>query len=215
MNALTKGSVVMNSCKPYGRYSNIRRHVDFSIKYSCRAPKNLLHKNGLLHSGAVILTTTLGSTVITLCDDDKDIFSKIKDAIKQDGDINNEVDALFRILGSKIQEAVDSGIPTKLSYGFVCGYCSGFAFKKIGKVGAIVFGLGFMSLQSLSYAGYIKVDHERIKNKVESIMDLNDDGKVDKEDADQAMEKVFEVLNYNLPAGSGFGAGFIGGLRSG
>eukprot|EP00560_Eucampia_antarctica_P008396 CAMPEP_0197825954 /NCGR_PEP_ID=MMETSP1437-20131217/2979_1 /TAXON_ID=49252 ORGANISM="Eucampia antarctica, Strain CCMP1452" /NCGR_SAMPLE_ID=MMETSP1437 /ASSEMBLY_ACC=CAM_ASM_001096 /LENGTH=122 /DNA_ID=CAMNT_0043426183 /DNA_START=393 /DNA_END=761 /DNA_ORIENTATION=+ len=122
---------------------------------------------------------------------------------------------MAREMGAKIQGAVDSGIPTQLSYGFVCGYCSGFALKKVGKVGAVVFGLGFMSLQSLSYAGYIKVDHDRIKNHVETILDLNNDGKVDKEDADQAMGKVMEVLNYNLPAGGGFGAGFIGGIRSG
>lgn len=215
MNALLKGNVLLNSCKPYVRNLGIRNYVNFPSKLPKRVQKKLFDKNGLFHSGALILTTTLGSTVITLCDNDKDILSKIKDVVSGEGDINEQVDALAKMMGSQIQGAVDSGIPTQLSYGFVCGYCSGFALKKVGKVGAVVFGLGFISIQSLSYAGYIKVDHERIKNHVENIMDLNNDGKVDKEDADQAMGKVMEVLTYNLPGGSGFGVGFIGGLRSG
>ena len=115
----------------------------------------------------------------------------------------------------KIQIAVDSGVPTQLSYGFVCGFCSGFSLKKAGKVVAVVCGLGFMSLQSLSYAGYIKVDQEKIKNDVESIMDLNNDGKVDSDDVSQATNKIMNILSFNLPAGGGFSAGFIAGLRSG
>ena len=115
----------------------------------------------------------------------------------------------------KIQIAVDSGVPTQLSYGFVCGFCSGFSLKKAGKVVAVVCGLGFMSLQSLSYAGYIKVDQEKIKNDVESIMDLNNDGKVDSDDVSQATNQIMNILSFNLPAGGGFSAGFIAGLRSG
>jgi uncharacterized membrane protein (Fun14 family) len=42
--------------------------------------------------------------------------------------------------GSHIQSAVDSGIPTQLSYGFVCGYCSGYAAKKVGKAAAGILG---------------------------------------------------------------------------
>jgi hypothetical protein len=42
--------------------------------------------------------------------------------------------------GSHIQGAVDSGIPTQLSYGFVCGYCSGYAAKKVGKAAAGILG---------------------------------------------------------------------------
>mmetsp|Transcript_21379 Transcript_21379/g.20535 ORF Transcript_21379/g.20535 Transcript_21379/m.20535 type:complete len:213 (-) Transcript_21379:293-931(-) len=212
MNALVKGRFLSKLQLINSGRIQCRK---LSSQFSNNVPKKILSKNGLLHSGGFVLTSTFGSTVVTLCDDDKDIISKIKDVVSGEGDFNEHVDKMAREMGAKIQGAVDSGIPTQLSYGFVCGYCSGFALKKVGKVGAVVFGLGFMSLQSLSYAGYIKVDHDRIKNHVETILDLNNDGKVDKEDADQAMGKVMEVLNYNLPAGGGFGAGFIGGIRSG
>jgi hypothetical protein len=41
---------------------------------------------------------------------------------------------------TQVQGAVDSGIPTQLSYGFISGYCSGIALKKIGRGAAVVFG---------------------------------------------------------------------------
>lgn len=46
-------------------------------------------------------------------------------------------------------------------------------------------------------------------------MDLNKDGNVDKKDMEQASTKVMEVLQFNMPAGGGFVAGFVGGVRSG
>lgn len=76
-------------------------------------------------------------------------------------------------------------------------------------------GLGFMGIQTLSYYGYIEVDHSRIQSDFEKALDLNKDGKVDKEDGKIAYDKVMSVLQYSLPAGSGFGGGFIAGVRSG
>lgn len=79
----------------------------------------------------------------------------------------------------------------------------------------IVIGLGFMTLQTLSYSGYIQIDHDRMKKEVENWMDLNDDGKVDSDDTAIGFKKIMSVLEYNMPAGGGFAAGFIGGIRSG
>lgn len=61
----------------------------------------------------------------------------------------------------------------------------------------------------------MQVDHVKIQKQVENMMDLNADGKVDIEDGKLVYEKVLAVAGANLPAGSGFGAGFLGGLRSG
>ena len=72
-----------------------------------------------------------------------------------------------------------------------------------------------MTLQTLSYSGYITIDHDRMKKEVEHWMDLNKDGKVDSDDTKIAYNKVLHVLQYNMPAGGGFAAGFIGGIRSG
>jgi len=75
--------------------------------------------------------------------------------------------------------------------------------------------MGFIALQTLNYYGYVKVDHGQIQKDFNDLMDLNDDGKVDKEDAALAYNKILKVLEFNLPAGGGFAAGFAGGLRTG
>jgi uncharacterized membrane protein (Fun14 family) len=79
----------------------------------------------------------------------------------------------------------------------------------------IITGLGFMTLQALSYAGYVQVDHVKIQEHFRDALDLNDDGAVDGKDRAILTERVMQVLQYNLPAGSGFTMGFLGGLRSG
>jgi len=78
-----------------------------------------------------------------------------------------------------------------------------------------VLGLGFMSLQTLQYYGYVQVDHTKFQQDFNKALDWNEDGKVDSEDAQLAYNKIQEVLQYSVPAGGGFGAGFIAGLRRG
>eukprot|EP00545_Synedropsis_sp_CCMP1620_P010011 CAMPEP_0119013274 /NCGR_PEP_ID=MMETSP1176-20130426/8284_1 /TAXON_ID=265551 /ORGANISM="Synedropsis recta cf, Strain CCMP1620" /LENGTH=186 /DNA_ID=CAMNT_0006966355 /DNA_START=43 /DNA_END=603 /DNA_ORIENTATION=+ len=157
--------------------------------------------------------TSLGGTTVSLCED-KSFVDKIMDSTKS-GDFNQVLDSVATQLGSSVQGAVDSGVPTQLSYGFVSGYCSGLALKKAGRAAAVVFGMGFVVLQTLQYSGYIQVDHGKLKKGVESLFDLDGDGDVDEKDANLAYTKVLSVLQYNMPAGGGFGAGFVGGLRSG
>jgi hypothetical protein len=72
-----------------------------------------------------------------------------------------------------------------------------------------------LKFQINSYMGYVQVDHGRLKEDMEGLLDLNSDGKVDKDDANLGYNKVMKVLAFNLPAGGGFGAGFMGGLRTG
>jgi uncharacterized membrane protein (Fun14 family) len=153
-------------------------------------------------------------TTLTSCEQ-KDSTSILKK--DKEGNVvwDKTLDSLARDAGSKISLAIETGIPSQLSYGFVCGYCSGYALKKIGKAGAIVFGLGFMTLQTLSYSGYIRVDHEKLKSDLYQNLDLNEDGKVNADDRDIALDKVMKVLQFNMPAGGGFAAGFVGGIRSG
>jgi hypothetical protein len=84
---------------------------------------------------------------------------------------------------------------------FVCTY---FSLSKYSK-----------STSECSYMGYVQVDHGRLKEDMEALLDLNSDGKIDKDDANLGYNKVMKVLAFNLPAGGGFGAGFMGGLRTG
>jgi hypothetical protein len=79
--------------------------------------------------------TAAPSLALTLCDGKDD--DQIGDLYAR---LQKVSDQLASTTGGKLQEAVDSGVPTQVSYGFVCGYCSGYAAKKAGKVAAIVFG---------------------------------------------------------------------------
>lgn len=109
---------------------------------------------------------------------------------------------------------LDTGLPTELTYGFAAGYCSGIALKKAGQLAATVLGIGFVSLQTLSYFGYIDIKHDKFKQTVEARMDVNNDGKVDKNDLHVYYEQLMGVLTYNLPSGCGFVGGFLGGIKT-
>ncbi|CAM9113458.1 unnamed protein product [Choristocarpus tenellus] len=116
---------------------------------------------------------------------------------------------------SGILRMIETGLPGQLSWGFMMGMCSGFAVKKTAKVAAFTVGLAFVGLQALSYTGHINVDYAKVTKSAITALDQNNDGKIDKEDYKIGYDKLMEVLTFNLPAGSGFGVGFISGVRMG
>merc|ERR1719343_1388576 len=83
-------------------------------------------------------------------------------------------------------------MPGQISYGFVCGFCSGYALKKAGRTAAFLFGTGFILSQGLSYTGYINVNYERLHKDISDMMDVNDDGKVDEQDVKIMYENVWD-----------------------
>jgi uncharacterized membrane protein (Fun14 family) len=185
----------------------------------------IINKRTVLKSMALsTMMTATTSVTMTLCeggkenknDDNNNNNDKMAKIIAIASNTNNlDLDSLGQMLGSNVQDAIDSGIPTQISYGFLCGYSSGYALKKVGKVASVIFGLGFVTLQSLSYAGYLTIDHGALKKDVEKALDLNKDGVVDDKDAAVAYNKLMDVLQFNMTGGSGFAAGFLGGMRSG
>lgn len=78
---------------------------------------------------------TSSSTAIARCDGDGG--NPTDDWMKKLQEMSDQVASQA---GTQIQGAIDSGIPTQLSYGFVSGYASGYALKKAGRVAAVVFG---------------------------------------------------------------------------
>ena len=86
----------------------------------------------------MVVTSAGPTALVALCDggknsgngDENDIMTKLQQLGDQ-----------FAVqAGEKIQAAVDSGVPTQLSYGFICGFCSGYSLKKAGKMAAGIFG---------------------------------------------------------------------------
>ncbi|KAG6612245.1 uncharacterized protein IUM83_10653 [Phytophthora cinnamomi] len=118
-------------------------------------------------------------------------------------------------LQKQVDEFLASGKGGQISWGFCMGACSGFALKKVSKLGAVAIGTIFILLQCASYSGYVDVDYKKLERDVKSYLDINKDGVFDTKDLDSMYKSLMKVLEFNLPAGSGFAAGFVLGFRSG
>ena len=51
------------------------------------------------------------------------IIKSIKDSVEK-GDYGAMLDTGATHLGAQVQVMIDSGVPSQLSYGFACGFCS-------------------------------------------------------------------------------------------
>ena len=116
-----------------------------------------------------------------------------------------------------VTKALDKLKPvlSNLSFGAVMGYCSGTAMKKVGRSLAVVIGIGFTGIQSAVTAGYIEVDWHKISGGIIAKLDVNQDGKLDVEDAKSYWKKIKSVLTNKVPAAGGFSVGFMYGVKTG
>ena len=99
------------------------------------------------------------------------------------------------------------------SFGAAVGFCSGYALKRVGKVLAFVFGLGFVAVQLGAYGGYVKVEWDRVHNDVLRVLDADGDGELTEKDVSLHWDFLAEILEFNLPSASGFSGGFLLGIR--
>lgn len=178
--------------------------------------------NRLLRLG---LVATAMMAVPAACDGPKG-SSFLDDLLKNGRKSTENFDPVFTKVGEMIPEAVldrvsvmahnvlDNGLPAKVGYGFMVGYSSGYCVKKVSKAIAFTVGAFFMGVQFLASHGYARVNNEKLKEDVEGVMDLNNDGKIDAEDAKLAFSKLNGALSYNMPSGGGFTAGLLMGLRA-
>eukprot|EP00980_Cylindrotheca_fusiformis_P028097 scaffold22580_cov210-Cylindrotheca_fusiformis.AAC.4 len=103
-----------------------------------------------------------------------------------------------------------------VGFGGMLGYCSGLAFRKVGKAAGVVIGLGFMGVQTAAANGYIKVDWDKVREETFiKPLDLNKDGVVNVDDAQLWWNKYSAMLTDKVPNAGGFAAGFMLGARRG
>ncbi|RLN87209.1 hypothetical protein BBJ28_00006564 [Nothophytophthora sp. Chile5] len=76
-------------------------------------------------------------------------------------------------LQKKVDDFLASGQGGQISWGFCMGACSGFALKKVSKLGAVAVGSLFILLQCASYSGYIDVDYKKMERDVKNYLDIN------------------------------------------
>ncbi|KAJ3076697.1 hypothetical protein HDU98_001159 [Podochytrium sp. JEL0797] len=103
----------------------------------------------------------------------------------------------------------------EISVATMFGACSGFAVKKIAKGAGFAIGLGFMSLQALSYSGVIKINWDDINKKITGGLDADGDGKLTANDFKVMGARLVQNLSTDLPSAGGFGAAFFLGWRYG
>ncbi|KAJ3030799.1 UNVERIFIED_CONTAM: hypothetical protein HDU68_007716 [Siphonaria sp. JEL0065] len=103
----------------------------------------------------------------------------------------------------------------EISVATLLGLSSGFASKKILKGAGLAVGLGFMSLQALTYTGFVKVDWTKFEGLAVQRLDVNKDGKLDIEDAKIIAARLLHNLTTDLPSAGGFSAAFFIGFRYG
>lgn len=79
---------------------------------------------------------------------------------------------------------------------------------------AFVAGLGFMVLQGLAYKGFIDVNWKEVEKSVVDAVDTDNDGQITEKDLRRYWDKIKTILTNNIPDASGFGLGFMFGLRA-
>ncbi len=102
----------------------------------------------------------------------------------------------------------------QFSLSSLLGYCSAVSAKRIGKTLAFIGGLAFVSLQAMVHKGYIQVDWKKIEQSVKDAVDTDKDGEITDKDVQRYWERVKKFLTENIPDASGFGLGFMIGLKS-
>jgi len=121
----------------------------------------------------------------------------------------------------------------QLTLGSVCGFCSGYALKKVGKTAAFIFGIGFISLQTvriiqqsqqitntplisnLSPSTAPLIDWIKAENEMIKIFDVDGDGKVSMNDIHTLTLRFVSSLSLGVPSSGAFAAAFFLGIRWG
>jgi len=87
------------------------------------------------------------------------------------------------------------------------GLCSGYLFKKLGKLMMLVVGFGFVWLQLLTSSGHIQVNWPLIERRFKETFDADGDGKITLNDARYGFRWLMQLLTKNFQ----FKATYVGG----
>ena len=102
----------------------------------------------------------------------------------------------------------------ELGMGGIFGWTAGVAAKKVTMQVAYMIGVAFIGLQALSYYGYISISWRKVQSDLYSVVDQNNDGKVDAKDLIAFWKNFQTMMTTNLPSSSGFAAGFLLGFKN-
>ncbi|KEP63554.1 UNVERIFIED_CONTAM: FUN14 family protein [Hammondia hammondi] len=102
----------------------------------------------------------------------------------------------------------------EIGTGLIFGYCAGYAVNRALRFGALLCGIGFISVQTLSHYGYIRVNWKQVEEDLMKPLDMNGDGKFDHEDITVIKNSFMRMLAQGLPSTAGLSVGLLCGLRA-
>lgn len=107
-----------------------------------------------------------------------DMFEELKQKLQElSGDSLASLQKLlpdeYKDIQKQVNDFLEGGKGGQISWGFAIGVCSGFALKKMSKVGAIAIGTLFVLMQCASYSGYIDVNYKKLERDVMDFLDIN------------------------------------------
>ncbi|DAZ98573.1 TPA: hypothetical protein N0F65_005757 [Lagenidium giganteum] len=185
--------------------------------------QHLLYWQSALAASSLCIASSLSDDQTASCagsstssSNDDDPLAKLQQFVRDSlNGMDIKLPAGMEDLQKEVNDFLASGKGGQISWGFMMGAFSGFTMKKLSKAGAVALGGVFILMQCASYAGYIDVNYQKLERDVMEFLDLNHDGKVDTQDANELFKSVMKVLEFSLPAGSGFAVGFLIGFRRG
>jgi hypothetical protein len=150
---------------------------------------NMSHAEQLPQSRSSSSSSSLTSAALELSGNALSILgntlNELGDAAKQSAGTNTSTSGLNRVVNEHSSQSSQSSPPfpslpssalprdlgLQLSIGGICGFCSGYALKKVGKTAAFVFGIGFFITGLSSYLNFQKQTflifiHNSLVNKI-------------------------------------------------
>nr|XP_059886489.1 FUN14 domain-containing protein 2-like [Delphinus delphis] len=107
-------------------------------------------------------------------------------------------------------------VATQLLIGGVTGWCTGFLFRKVGRLAATALGGGFFLLQLANRTGYIKLDGQRVEKdmkKAKEQLKIRKSNQIPTE-VKSKLEEVVSFVKKNVLVTGGFFRGFLLGMAS-
>lgn len=95
----------------------------------------------------------------------------------------------------------------QISFGVIAGFVAGYAFKKLGKMVALVLGVLFITLQLLAFQGFVTINWGEVQAKVDPLLQA--------ESLNHAWSGLLGILTYNITFAGAFVPAFIIGMKRG
>jgi uncharacterized membrane protein (Fun14 family) len=100
-----------------------------------------------------------------------------------------------------------ASVAKQIAVGSVGGWCSGFLFRKVGRVAALAVGGGILIIQVASHQGYLKINWSKVDRSVEAVQ-----REISKQDPSYVAHTIEEFIRNNVFLAGAYAGGFLIGL---